>query len=161
MYFLKRILYMVFVLIGVSMLMFVLVRAIPGDPVAKALGPMADEETIEIVRKQMGLDRPIPVQYVLYIKGILKGRLGISLLENRDVWEIIREKLPATVELISVSIAFAVMAGIPLGVISALHRNSVVDHLSRIIALFGVSFPQFWIRSWHSSYHREDFRIAS
>ena len=135
---------MILVLVGVSMLMFCLVRVIPGDPIATALGPMADEEARQKMRRQMGLDRPIPVQYVLYVKGILRGKFGISLVENRDVLEIIREKLPATIELILVSFTIAIVAAIPLGVISALHRNSVIDHLNRVTALFGVSFPQFW-----------------
>jgi len=144
MYFLQRVVYMFLVLIGVSILMFILVRIIPGDPIATALGPMATKESIQKMRHEMGLDRPIYVQYLLYVKGIAHGELGLSLTERRDVLEIIKEKLPATIELILVSVTVAVLLAIPLGVISALHRNRLVDHLNRIIALFGVSFPQFW-----------------
>jgi len=145
MYFLERIFYMVLVLVGVSILMFVLVRIIPGDPIATALGPMATQDSIQKMRREMGLDRPIHVQYLLYIKGIAEGKLGLSLTEKRDVLEIIQEKLPATIELIFVSMTLAVLLAIPLGVISALHQNSLIDHLNRITALFGVSFPSFWI----------------
>jgi len=145
MYLLRRLVYMVLVLIGVSMLIFVLVRVIPGDPIAAVLGPMADKEAIEGLRRQMGFDRPIYIQYLVYVKGIMKGKLGISLTEYRDVGEIIWEKFPASLELILVSMAFAVALAIPLGVISALHRNSFIDHMNRIFALFGVSFPQFWV----------------
>jgi peptide/nickel transport system permease protein len=144
MYFLRRFLYMVLVLVGVSMLIFILVRVIPGDPIAMALGPMADKKAVEELRHQMGLDRPIPIQYLVYVKGIMKGKFGMSLVEYRDVSEIIWEKLPATLELILLSMALAVFLAIPLGVISALHRNRFIDHLNRVLALFGVSFPQFW-----------------
>lgn len=144
MYFLRRFLYMVLVLVGVSMLIFILVRVIPGDPIALALGPMADRKAVEELRHQMGLDRPIPIQYLVYVKGVMQGKLGMSLVEYRDVSEIIWEKLPATLELILVSMGLGVFLAIPLGVISALHRNRFIDHLNRVFALFGVSFPQFW-----------------
>lgn len=136
---------MFLVLVGVSILMFVLVRVIPGDPLANALGPGADKETIEAMRREIGLDRPISVQYFLYVKGIMHGEFGLSLLELREVSDIVKEKLPATLELIFVSITLAIILAIPLGVISALHQNRFIDHMSRIFALFGISFPQFWI----------------
>ena len=144
MYLLRRLLYMVLVFVGVSILIFILVRVIPGDPVASALGPMADKKAIEELRHQMGLDRPIPIQYAIYVKGIMKGKLGMSLVEYRDVGEIMWEKLPATLELIFLSMALAILMAIPLGVIAALHRNSFTDHINRAFALFGISFPQFW-----------------
>jgi len=144
MYFLRKLLYMFFVLVGVSMLIFILVRVIPGDPIAMVLGPRADPKTIEELRHQMGLDRPIPVQYVFYIKGIMEGKLGLSLFEGRDVGEIILDKFPASLELILVAMTLAVFIAVPLGVISALHRNRSIDHVNRVLALFGVSFPEFW-----------------
>lgn len=136
---------MVFVLIGVSMLMFFLVRVLPGDPIALSLGPRADEETIKKMRHEMGLDRPIHIQYLNYLNGVIQGKFGISLVENRDVLEIIMEKFPATLELILVSMLLAMGVGIPLGVTSALRRNKLVDNLNRFLALIGVSFPQFWL----------------
>jgi peptide/nickel transport system permease protein len=145
MYFLRRLLYMFFVLVGVSMLIFILVRVIPGDPIALALGPMADKKSIEDLRHQMGLDRPVPVQYWFYVKGVMEGKLGVSLIESRDVGEIIWEKFPATLELTMTAMILAVVLAVPLGVGSALHRNRWFDHVNRISALFGVSFPQFWI----------------
>jgi peptide/nickel transport system permease protein len=135
---------MFLVLVGVSMLIFILVRVIPGDPIAVALGPMADPKAVEDLRQKMGLDRPVPVQYLLYIKAITQGKLGLSPHEHRDVGEIILEKLPASLELILVGMALALLIAIPLGVLSALRRNRLIDHVSRIIALFGVSFPEFW-----------------
>ncbi len=143
--FLKRLLHMVLVLVGVSILMFTLVRVIPGDPVAAALGEGAKPEQINKVKREMGLDQPIPVQYFAYVSGLFKGRFGESLIEHRDVGQIIAERLPATLELVTASLLIAVLLGVPLGVVSAVHRNGAVDHSSRIASLFGVSFPQFWV----------------
>lgn len=144
MYFLRRLIYMFLVLVGVSMLMFALVRVIPGDPIALVLGPNATKEDIEKMRREMALDRPIHIQYLQYVQGIWDGHLGLSLVEKRDVMDVIREKFPATLELILVAMSIAIVASIPLGVIAALHRGGGWDHLNRLLALFGVSFPHFW-----------------
>ena len=145
-YLIKRLFYGVFVLIGLSILMFLLVRVMPGDPLRLVLGPMATDKEVEILKHQMGLDRPIYIQYVKYIKSILlKGELGMSLVERRDVSDIFADKIPATIELVLVAISIAVLIAIPLGVISATHRNGVIDYLGRVLALSGVSFPQFWV----------------
>lgn len=143
--FLKRLSHMLLVLVGVSILMFTLVRVIPGDPVAAALGDGVSKEEIQRVRQQMGLDRSIPVQYVQYIGGILSGHFGMSLTEPKDVGEIIAERLPATLELITVAMLIAIAFGVPFGVVSAVNRNGATDHVSRIVSLVGVSFPQFWV----------------
>ena len=145
MHFLRRLLYMMLVIVGVSMLMFVLVRVIPGDPIAKALGQGADAASIKKMRDQMGLDQPIYIQYFRYIQGITRGELGMSLVEYRDTAEIIKDKFPATLELILTSMTLAVLLAIPLGVFSALKRNSLTDHFNTLLSLIGVSFPQFWI----------------
>ncbi len=145
-YLLKRSFYGIFVLIGLSILMFVLVRVMPGDPLRLVLGPMATEEDVAKLKHQMGLDRPVYVQYFRYVEGIfLRGELGMSLVERRDVSEIISEKLSATIELILLAIFAAIVIAIPLGVIAATHRNRVIDHLSRLLALSGVSLPSFWV----------------
>jgi peptide/nickel transport system permease protein len=146
MYLLKRLFYGFLVLIGLSLLMFFLVRVMPGDPIGLVLGPRATQEDTEKLRHQMGLDRPIYIQYLLYVEGIFKkGELGMSLVERRDVSKIILDKLPATIELIFVAIFLGVVLAIPLGVIAATHRNGMTDHLSRLLALSGVSLPQFWV----------------
>jgi len=147
MYFiLKRFLYGIFVLIGLSMLMFFLVRLIPGDPIGVMLGPMATEEDIVELSHQMGLDKPLHIQYFRYIKGIFfEGKLGMSLVEFRDVSEIISEKVMATVELVLIAIFIAIILAIPLGVLAATHRNGIIDHFSRLLALSGISFPEFWV----------------
>jgi peptide/nickel transport system permease protein len=146
MYLVKRFFYGIFVLIGLSILMFCLVRVMPGDPVRLVLGPRATEEDVEKLKHQMGLDRPIYVQYAQYVEGIfLRGELGMSLVEHRDVSKIVAEKLPATIELIMVSVFIAIVVAIPLGVLAATHRNGPIDYLGRLLALSGVSLPQFWV----------------
>ncbi|WP_422001610.1 ABC transporter permease [Reyranella sp.] len=142
--FLRRVLNMLVVLLFVSLMMFVLVRVLPGDPVGAALGDGATAEQIEKFRVQMGMDRPIHVQYVAYLRGLLDGHFGVSLMEPRDVGTIVWERLPATLELVICSLALAILIGVPLGILAATHRNGPVDQASRLWSLTGVSFPNFW-----------------
>jgi peptide/nickel transport system permease protein len=132
-------------LVGLSILIFVLARVIPGDPVRLALGPYAVEEQVQFMRHRLGLDRPLPVQYLMYIRNVFQGQLGESLRTHRDVAADVRQYLPATVELTAVSMLIAVLVGIPLGVISALYKDHLPDHLSRIVALSAVALPRFWL----------------
>ena len=112
----KRLCYGVLALIGLSMLMFYLVRVMPGDPIGLVLGPMAKEDAVQKLRHEMGLDRPIHVQYYRYVEGIFhQGKLGMSLVERRDVSDVIAEKLPATMEIIMAAIMLAVILGVPRG----------------------------------------------
>lgn len=140
-----RLLQILLVLFGVSVIIFVLVRVLPGDPIAAALGDRASKAQIEQLRSEMGVDRPILEQYVHFITGVFQGRMGLSLIERRDVAEIIMSRLPATLELVIVALMMAIAVGVPLGVLSGVHRNSAIDHVSRLTALGGVSFPQFWM----------------
>jgi peptide/nickel transport system permease protein len=142
--FLRRVLNMLVVLLFVSLLMFVLVRVLPGDPVGAALGDGATKEQVEKFRVQMGMDKPLQVQYLVYLRGLIDGHLGLSLVEPRDVGDIVWERLPATLELVLCSLVLAIIVGVPLGILSATHRNGIVDQLSRLWSLTGVSFPGFW-----------------
>lgn len=145
-YLVKRFMYGFFVLVGLSILMFLLVRVMPGDPVRMVLGPQATQEDVDKLSHQMGLNRPIFIQYLKYVENIcLNGKLGISMIERRDVTEIISDKLPATIELILVAIVIAIVIAVPLGVVAATHRNGVLDYVGRLLALSGVSLPQFWV----------------
>jgi peptide/nickel transport system permease protein len=145
MYFFRRLFYMFLVVVGVSMLMFSLVRVLPGDPIGLVLGANATKEDIEKMRHEMALDQPLHVQYVGYIKEIFwEGRLGMSLVEKRDTMEVIRDKFPATLELVLVAMILALVFSIPLGVTAAMNRGGWGDHFNRLLALFGVSFPNFW-----------------
>lgn len=136
---------MLLVLVGVSMLIFVLTRVLPGDPVAAALGDRATAEQMATLRAELRLDLPLWQQYFHFVSGVFSGDMGMSLVERRDVSDVIAERLPATLELIFAALFIAIAIGVPLGVLAAIYRNSVVDHASRIVALFGVSFPQFWV----------------
>ncbi|SFT78800.1 ABC transporter permease [Mesorhizobium sp. YR577] len=142
---LQRMAQMIVVLFGVSVLVFLLTRVLPGDPVAAALGDRASGEQVAQLRSQLGLDQPLVMQYVNFVTGALKGEFGLSLVERRDVGEVIASRLPATLELIFASLLIAIFVGVPLGVIAAVRRDRFIDGLSRFIALAGVSFPQFWI----------------
>jgi peptide/nickel transport system permease protein len=144
-YLLRRVAYMVLVLFGISLLIFFLARVIPGDPARLALGPEAPEEHVEHLRRLLGLDQPLYVQYYRFVKGLFQGKLGISLITRRDVSKDLLERFPATFELVSVAMLIAVLGGVPLGVISALHKDKIIDYFSRIFAFAGVSFPRFWI----------------
>lgn len=131
------------VLIGVSMLIFLIARVIPGDPARIALGPNATADQITSLRHSMHLDRPIAVQYAYYVDDLLHGDLGTSLYTNRPVTKDIAEFLPATLELIIVSGILMVGLGLPLGVISARYRGTWTDNLIRLVTLLGVSAPAF------------------
>ena len=142
---LSRLTQMLVVLVGVSLLVFVLTRVLPGDPVAAALGDRASAEQMAQMRAELGLDLPIWQQYLQFVTGLVRGEMGVSLVEKRDVAEVIAERLPATLELIFAALFLAVVLGVPLGVVAAVNRDGFLDQLSRVIALGGVSFPQFWV----------------
>lgn len=144
-YLLSRLVQMLVVLAGVSVLVFVLTRVLPGDPVAAALGDRATPEQMAQLRTEMGLDLPLWQQYGNFVGGLFSGDMGMSLVEKRNVSVVIAERLPATLELIFTSLLIAIAVGVPLGVLAAVYRNGIVDQASRAVALFGVSFPQFWV----------------
>lgn len=145
MYLLRRLVYMIFVLLGVSIIIFLLVRVLPGDPVRYILGPMATEEDVQHLRHELGLDQRLHIQYATFLKGIfLERKMGMSLLERRDVTDVIKEKLPATIELALMAMFLAILVGVPLGILSGVHKEGTWDRIGRIVALSGVSFPEFW-----------------
>lgn len=138
-----RLLASLVVLAGVSMLMFVIARVIPGDPARIALGPNATEAQVEALRRERHLDQPIPVQYWEYVREVARGNLGNSLYSNRPVRQDIAQYLPATLELIFTAAAMIVLIGIPVGVLSARYRGRIGDHLGRLGSIMGVSTPAF------------------
>ncbi|HEY64511.1 MAG TPA: ABC transporter permease [Caldilineae bacterium] len=144
-YLIRRLLYTIPALIGLSMLIFVIARVMPGDPARLALGPEASEEQVQKLREELGLNLPIHLQYIRYMRGVLQGRLGASLYTNRDVVIDLKEYFPATFELVTVAMILSVVVGVPLGIISAVRRDQWEDHVTRIFALSGVSMPRFWI----------------
>jgi len=144
-YVLKRLLYLVPVLLGVTLLVFVISHAIPGDPARMMAGQKASHEAVENLRRSMGLDRPLPEQYATYLLGLLRGDLGFSIRNQRPVVEDLQDFFPATLELSLVSMLLCVSVGLPLGIVSAVRRNRPIDHASRVFSVFGVSMPVFWL----------------
>lgn len=144
-YLLRRLLLIVPVLIGLSILTFAVARIVPGDPVGLAAGPQSTPEIKAKLREEFGLDDPLPVQYMHYMSDVLQGDLGQSLYTRRNVTDDLRRYFPATLELTLVAIIFATVLGVPAGVISAIYRDRLPDHFSRFMSLFFVSFPAFWL----------------
>ncbi|HKQ65730.1 MAG TPA: ABC transporter permease [Methylomirabilota bacterium] len=144
-YAVRRALTIVPVLIGVSVLVFSFIHLIPGDPALTMLGERATPEKVAEVRTRLGLDRPIWQQYLLYIGNALRGDLGVSIVRGDPVAGDLLRRFPATVELAMAAIVAAVALGIPIGVASAVWRNSPLDSLARLGALTGVSMPIFWL----------------
>jgi peptide/nickel transport system permease protein len=142
---LKRILLGVFVLFGVVTITFFLTRVIPSDPAARWVGARATAAQVAQVRIELGLNKPIPVQYVLYIKSLLQGDLGRSIRSHQPITRELASYLPATIELVLLSTFLAILLGIPLGVISAKCKNQWIDHLCRFFSVGSVSLPTFWM----------------
>ncbi len=144
-YLIRRIILIIPTLIGLSLLTFAIARLVPGDPIGLAAGPQATEEIKEALRVEFGLDQPLPIQYLNYIGGLFQGDWGESLYTRRSVINDLQTFFPATFELTTVAMIIATLLGIPAGVISAMYRNRIPDHIARILSLFFVSFPAFWL----------------
>jgi peptide/nickel transport system permease protein len=144
-YIFKRLLYLIPVLIGVTILVFVISHAIPGDPARMMAGQKASRQAVENLRRSMGLDRPLPEQYLRYLVGLLRGDLGRSIRNQRPVADDLKDFFPATLELTLASMVLCLAVGLPLGIISAVRRNRPIDHVSRVFSVFGVSMPVFWL----------------
>jgi peptide/nickel transport system permease protein len=134
------------VLLGVSIAVFLMMHLLPGDPALAMLAGQSGITAADVdrVRHQLGLDKPVPIQYLTYIGRVLQGDFGESVHSHRPVLEMIGEQAAPTVQLALAAMAIAVSLGIILGTISALRHNSWVDTLSMLVALFGVSMPSFW-----------------
>jgi peptide/nickel transport system permease protein len=141
----RRLLFMIFVLLGISFITFVILYLTPGDPTIRVLGERATQEQVDALRHEWGLDRPVYEQYFMFLQRLLRGDLGLSLHTLRPVSTEVAQYLPATFELSSAAIVVAVALGIPIGVMSAVKRNKLPDHVARLFALLGVSMPVFWI----------------
>jgi peptide/nickel transport system permease protein len=144
-YLLRRLVQVVPTVLGLLALIFVISRVMPGDPVRLALGPEATAQQIETYRRQLGLDRPLPAQFLHYLGGLARGDFGESIRTYRNVRLDVLDFLPATVELVLVALALAVLVGVPLGVLAAVYHNTWVDNLTRLFAVPGVAMPRFWV----------------
>ncbi|MFO1080433.1 MAG: ABC transporter permease [Reyranellaceae bacterium] len=143
-YFLRRLSLVIPTLIGVTIITFTLTYLLPGNPAVVKAGPLVPREIVAEIEKQMGLDQPAWVQYWRYISGVAQGDLGTSSATGRPVLEDFQQRLPATLELTLASLLIALVIGIPLGVQSAVHRDTAIDHIGRIVGVAGVAMPTFW-----------------
>jgi peptide/nickel transport system permease protein len=144
-YILKRILLLIPVLLGVTFIVFSIMYLTPGDPAQMILGEKATEEAVTALRAQMGLDKPFIVQYFNFVFNALRGDFGRSYTTNRQVFNEIFQRFPNTLVLAVVGVAVSISIGIPVGIISATKQYSIVDSISMVVALLGVSMPNFWL----------------
>lgn len=135
--------YSILVLVGLSVLIFIIARILPGDPARLALGPFASQEMVARLRHQMGMDQPLYLQYVAYVRGIFHGDLGLSFQTRRSVSLDIAHYLPATFELVLVAIIWVLIIGVPFGVLAGRYKDSWLDNISRVVAFVGVAVPPF------------------
>jgi peptide/nickel transport system permease protein len=143
----RRLLLLPPMLAGITLLCFLLSHAVPADPVTAALGEQAaaDPAIVAAFRHEWGLDRSIPEQYAVYVWNLVRGNLGVSISTRQPVLLDLRQRVPATVELAVSAMTLSVLLGLPLGILSAVRRDSLLDQLTRVISLVGVSMPIFWL----------------
>ncbi|MGP1394199.1 MAG: ABC transporter permease [Inquilinaceae bacterium] len=142
---LRRVLLILPVLIGLTVIMFVIARVLPGDPVGLAAGPNATREEIEALAREFGLDRPVWVQYWDYLSGLAQGDFGVSIFTRRPVAQDLAAYLPATLELVFSALVLAIVVGIPAGLMAALWRNRWPDYLSNVLSVAAISMPRFFL----------------
>jgi ABC-type dipeptide/oligopeptide/nickel transport system permease component len=143
-YIIRRLLQMIPITLGILTLIFSLIHLIPGDPAMQIAGEGARPQDVLNVRKALGLDKPLWQQYVTYITRLAKGDLGVSFRTNESVAKEIAVRYPATMQLAFGSMFVALLVAFPLGIISAIYRDSWIDNVARFFALIGVSMPSFW-----------------
>jgi peptide/nickel transport system permease protein len=146
-YIARRLLLMVVAAVGVTLISFIISHAVPSDPVVANLGQQASQrpEIVAAYKARWGLDRPPHEQYLTFLANLTHGDLGTSLTTRHPISADVAQFLPATIELASVAILFAIVVGVPLGVFSALYRDGPIDHVARVVSLVGVSIPIFWL----------------
>lgn len=142
-FFLKRLLYILLVLLGLSIFIFVIARVVPGDPARAALGPRTPEKVVQQLREEMHLNEPLHLQYYYWIKGVIHGDFGKSLVTRRSVYEDIKIFFPASIELVMYSMIFITLVGIGLGAVCGLNKNTWIDNLGRLNSYIGVATPSF------------------
>jgi peptide/nickel transport system permease protein len=144
-YILRRLLQMIPVILLVMSLVFIVFRLIPGDPVHFMLGANPDPAAVAALHRQMGLDKPLWLQFLLWIGNILRGNFGVSYINNQPVISLILQKFPATVELAVLGMLLGTILGVPAGIIAALKQDSWIDMFTRLFSLFGFCTPQYWL----------------
>lgn len=144
-YILRRVLQVLVVMLGVSVIVFAIIHLIPGDPVRVALGTRFNQETYEALRARAGLDQPLVVQYFDWLAGALTGDLGVSFRSGQPVTSVILERLPATLTLALASLVVALGIALPLGIVSAVRSGKPIDYVATFLSQIGISIPDFWM----------------
>lgn len=142
---LKRLLFLVFVLLGISVITFALTHLVPGDPARLMAGQHATGDQVKEIARRYGLDKPVPTQFFIYVKGLLNGDLGMSLTNRRPVLDDLRQFLPATIELTSAATILVVLIGLPIGLFTGARQGRALDHVMRFVTVSAVSMPIFWL----------------
>ncbi|MFI6457265.1 ABC transporter permease [Streptosporangium amethystogenes] len=143
----RRVLTALLLAVGITLVTFVLTNLVPGDPVSANLGQRAlgDSAIVAQWRAEHGLDKPLPQQYLMHLQGVVQGDLGTSQQSHRPVMDDLAESVPATLELAGAAILISLVAGVAFGVVAALRRDRLTDHLLRVLSLIGISVPTFWL----------------
>lgn len=144
-YIIKKLILMIPVLIGLTVLIFMILHLSPGDPVDMIVGPNATPEVYENVRRDLGLDKPLITQYLIFIKNAVRGDLGRSILQKRPVIDMIKQRFPVTLELGFWGLLLSFIIAVPTGIIAAINRETKVDYIAMAIALLGISIPSFFL----------------
>ncbi|MGZ4031851.1 MAG: ABC transporter permease, partial [Tumebacillaceae bacterium] len=142
---LRRLLLAIPVIFLVTIMVFLLLHMLPGDPATVILGQEATPDAVAALREQLGLNKPILVQYFLWLGGVLQGNLGYSLVDHTPVADLVAQRLPATLELTVGTFLVAILIAVPAGIISATRQGKGIDYLSTGFALGGMSIPHFWL----------------
>jgi len=144
-YFGRRLLHVLPVVIGITLASFVLIHLVPGDPIRIMLGAKAPAERVAAVKHELGIDRPLPQQYLSFVGGAVHGDLGESIILRRPVSSVVGERLGPSLFLLAYATLIALVIAIPLGIVSALRRNRLADHSIRVLTLIGFAMPSFWL----------------
>jgi len=144
-YIARRVALLVLVILGIVTITFFVANLIPADPAKAAAGQNAGPAQVAAVRHELGLDRPVPAQYAIYIAHLFQGNLGVSILTRRPVLAELGDYLPATVELVVAAMVLNVLIGVPLGVVTAARAGGGIDGVSRVLTSVGVGLPTFWV----------------
>src|SRR5579872_1572676 len=142
----KRLLQMIPVLIGITIVTFLVIRLVPGNPALVMLGPKkATPQNIAAINHHLGLDQPLPVQYMVFIKNLTHGDLGTSFFFQQPVVQLVWQKVPATLFLVLYGTVLSVLLMLPMGLLAALNKDRLIDQIIRATFLFGLGMPAFWL----------------
>jgi peptide/nickel transport system permease protein len=144
-YILRRLAQSALTLLGVSVLVFVILRVLPGDPAKMLLPEGAPQSAVEELNRQLGLREPLPLQYGLFIRSVVRGDFGQSFQYRAPAFQVVIERLPATVQLAAVAMALTVLFGVSIGIVAAVRRGTRYDYAGTIVAVLGQSLPNFWL----------------